>query len=448
MEVLDSLPDGGVDSIYLLATEAETEVVALVVDGQLVDSAVPGQHVEVVLAATPFYVEGGGQVSDTGVIVDDAEKPAWSVAVSDTRRPVAGLIVHIGQVSAGTVRVGAAALAKVDMDRRWDIMRNHTATHLLHAELRYILGPHVRQAGSLVAPDRLRFDFTHPTMLTSEELAAIEQGVNDAVFANYPVAWRWSAYKDAVAGGAMALFGEKYGEEVRVVEVGSRGDAWSKELCGGCHVSNTSEIGVFHILGESSTGAGVRRIEAVTGRGAHELMHERLALLERTASFLGVAETEVDRKVLALLDQVASHQKELARLREDLARQEFEVLLDRVVDVDGVDVLAESVAAADANVMRQMTDWFRNSQGSGVVVLGAAINGKPSFVASVTQDLVDRGLHAGRLVQAVAKKVGGGGGGKPNLAQAGGADLAGMRAALADVPQLVAEQLAASKGKR
>jgi alanyl-tRNA synthetase len=369
------------------------------------------------------------------------------VAVADTRRPVAGVIVHIGQVASGTVRTGAAALAKVDADRRWDVMRNHTATHLLHAELRYILGKHVHQAGSLVAPDRLRFDFTHPTMLTEQELRAIEQGVNDAIFANYPVAWHWKAYKDAVASGAMALFGEKYGDEVRVVEVGAKGDAWSKELCGGNHVANTSEIGVFHVVGESSTGAGVRRIEAVTGRGAHELMQERLALLERTASFLGVGETEVDRKVVVLLDQVATQQKEIARLREDLARQEFEVLLERVVEVDGIDVLAEQVAAADANVMRQMTDWFRNSLGSGVVVLGAAIGGKPNFVAAVTQDLVDRGLHAGKLVQAVAKKVGGGGGGKPNLAQAGGADLAGMRSALASVPALVAEQLAASKGK-
>ena len=448
MGVLEKLPAGGVDSVYLMAAQSETEIVAIVADGQLVDAAVAGQQVEIVLAATPFYVEGGGQVSDTGVIVDPAEQPAWTMTVADTRRPVAGVVVHIGQVTAGTVRVGASALAKVNTDRRWDIMRNHTATHLLHAELRYILGTHVRQAGSLVAPDRLRFDFTHPTMLSEQELKAIEQGVNDAIFANYPVAWHWKAYKDAVAGGAMALFGEKYGDEVRVVEVGAKGEAWSKELCGGSHVTNTSEIGVFHVVNESSTGAGVRRIEAVTGRGAHELMQERLALLQRTASFLGVAEAEVDRKVLSLLDQVAVQQKELAHLREDLARQEFEALMERVVEVGGVDVLAETVAATDANVMRQMTDWFRNALGSGVVVLGAAINGKPYFVAAVTQDLVDRGLHAGKLVQSVAKKVGGGGGGKPNLAQAGGSDLAGMRAALADVPALVAEQLAAVKGKR
>ncbi len=446
--VLEQLPAGGVDTVYLMATQSETEVVAIVAGGQLVESASAGEQVEIVLASTPFYVEGGGQVSDTGVICDDAEPPAWNVAVTDTRRPVAGVVVHIGQVTAGTVRVGAAALAKVDADRRWDIMRNHTATHLLHAELRYILGKHVRQAGSLVAPDRMRFDFTHPTMLSEQELRAIEQGVNDAIFANYPVSWRWKAYKDAVAGGAMALFGEKYGDEVRVVEVGAKGEAWSKELCGGNHVTNTSEIGVFHVVSEGSTGSGVRRIEAVTGRGAHELMQERLAQLQRTASFLGVPESEVDRKVLSLLDQVTTQQKELARLREDLARQEFEALLELVVDVAGVDVLAASVAAADANVMRQMTDWFRNAQGSGVVVLGAAINGKPNFVAAVSQDLVDRGLHAGKLVQSVAKKVGGGGGGKPNLAQAGGSDLAGMRAALADVPALVAEQLAVTKGKR
>ncbi|MCB0239066.1 MAG: alanine--tRNA ligase, partial [Anaerolineae bacterium] len=207
----------------------------------------------------------------------------------------------------------------------------------------------------------------------------------------------------------------------------------------------TSEIGIFRIVSEGSVGSGARRIEALTGRKAQELMSERLDTLQRASSFLGVPETELDRKVLALMDQMSSQQKEIARLREDLARLEFEGLLERVVEVEGVDVLAVQVAAADNNVMRQMTDWFRDQLGSGVVVLGAAINGKPAFVAAVTDDLVKRGVHAGKLVQAVAKKVGGGGGGRPNLAQAGGVDLLGMRGALADVPALVAEQLATGK---
>ncbi|HSN76107.1 MAG TPA: alanine--tRNA ligase [Anaerolineae bacterium] len=454
--VLDRLPAGGVEHLYLLAGEAETTVAAIVANGALVSQAQQGQQVEIVLAATPFYVESGGQVSDTGVIRSAAGASLgnrWEVVVGDTRRPVAGVIVHSGQVVHGVVTEGAPAAAEVDMARRWDIMRNHTATHLLHAELRRVLGTHVHQAGSLVAPDRLRFDFTHPGMLSEQELAAIEHGVNDAIFSNHSVDWRWMAYKDAVATGAMALFGEKYGDEVRVVEVGAPSapinqsthqpiSLISRELCGGNHVNNTSQIGVFHVGSEGSVGSGVRRIEALTGRGAHALLQERLDLLQRTASTLGVPATEVDRKVQALLEQVSSQQKELARLREELARQEFQTLLAQVVEIQGgVKVLAQQVAAADSNVMRQMTDWFRNQLGSGVVVLGAGIDGKPQLVAAVTDDLVGRGVHAGKLVQAVARRLGGGGGGRPNLAQAGGVDLAGLPAALAEVSGLVAGQL-------
>ena len=469
--VLDRLPAGGVEHLYLLASEAETTVAAIIAGGAPVAQAHEGQLVEIVLAATPFYVESGGQVSDTGVIRSatfevfgnleglTATSPAWEVVVNDTRRPVAGVIVHIGQVTRGTVTEGDRAVAAVNVQRRWDIMRNHTATHLLHAELRRVLGDHVHQAGSLVAPDRLRFDFTHPGTVSEQDLAAIEQGVSDWIYRNDPVAWRWMAYKDAVATGAMALFGEKYGDEVRVVEIGapapptdhrspitdypSPRSLVSRELCGGNHVHNTAEIGVFHISSEGSVGSGVRRIEAVTGRGAHALLQERLNLLHRAAVTLGVPEVEIDRKAQALLEQIAGQQKELARLRQQAARQEFQALLGQVVLVaDGVQVLAQPVTAADANVMRQMTDWFRNQLGSGVVVLGAAIDGKPQLVAAVTDDLVSRGVHAGKLVQAIAKQLGGGGGGRPNLAQAGGVDLAGLPAALAEAPALVANQLA------
>ncbi|HNS02856.1 MAG TPA: alanine--tRNA ligase [Anaerolineae bacterium] len=441
--VLERLPAGGVDHLYLVATESESAVVALIADGAVVSQASAGQQVEIVLAATPFYVESGGQVSDTGIIRSVAGSPSWEVAVSDTRRPVAGVIVHRGQVTHGAVTEGSQAVAAVDVQRRWDIMRNHTATHLLHAELRRVLGAHVHQAGSLVAPDRLRFDFTHPGMVSEQELAAIEQGVNDWIYRNDPVTWRWMAYKDAVATGAMALFGEKYGDEVRVVEVGGAALPTlptSRELCGGNHVNNTAEIGVFHISSEGGVSSGVRRIEAVTGRGAHARLQERLGLLHRTASALGAPETEIERRAQALMEQVASQQKELARLREQAARQEFQTLLSKVVAVNGIQVLAQPVSAADANVMRQMTDWFRNQLGSGVVVLGAGIDGKPQLVAAVTDDLVARGVHAGKLVQTIAKRLGGGGGGRPNLAQAGGVDLAGLPAALAETPALVAEQ--------
>jgi alanyl-tRNA synthetase len=448
LAALEQLANGGVEHIYLTSHEAHTQVDALIVDGKLVDHAAAGQTVEVILPITPLYVESGGQVADTGVIVDGSPQPAWEIAISRVERPVPGLITHVGVVKRGAVSVGAAALVKVDGARRYDIARNHTATHILHSELRYVLGAHVHQAGSLVAPDRLRFDFTHPTLLREEELRLIEQSVNDAVFANYPVSARWSSYKEAVAEGAMALFGEKYGDIVRVVEIGLPGATWSKELCGGTHVGSTGEIGIFHIISEGSVGSGARRIEALTGRAAQEFIQERLGMLQRTASFLGAPEAEVDRKVLSLLDQVTSQQKEISRLREEVARHQFEALMERVTQVDGVDVLAAPVATADVNTMRQMTDWFREQMGSGVVVLGAAIAGKPNFVAAVTPDLVSRGLHAGELVKAVAQKVGGGGGGKSTLAQAGGRDVAGMRGALADVPELVKQQLVAAKAKQ
>ncbi|MER2598312.1 MAG: alanine--tRNA ligase [Caldilineales bacterium] len=439
-EALDRLPAGGVEHLYLLAEELTTTVAALLVNGALVMEARAGQRVEVVLAATPFYVESGGQVSDTGILSGEG----WQVRVSDTRRPINGVIIHIGEVTQGTVPLGAAAHARVDTSRRADITRNHTATHLLHAELRRVLGDHVHQAGSLVAPDRLRFDFTHSLMLSDEQLAEIENGVNEAIYRNFPVQWRWMAYRDAVNTGAMALFGEKYGDEVRVVTVcepGSSSACMSRELCGGNHVAATGEIGAFHISSEGSVGSGVRRIEAVTGRGVHTWIQDHVGLLQRTSAALGVPEAELERKVQALLEQASAQQKEITRLREELARQEFHTLLADVQSVRGVPVLARQVAVADGNVMRQMTDWFRDRVPSGVVVLGAGINGKPQIVAAVADDLVKRGLHAGKLVQAVAQQVGGGGGGRPNLAQAGGVDLAALPAALALVPELVANAL-------
>ncbi len=440
------LPEGAVRHVCYETAEVEAPVLAILRDMQLISTARAGDKVELVLPETPFYVESGGQVADTGVIAryeDGQETPVWEVRVDEARRPVPGLIVHVGEVIQGTVRAGDWALATIDWERRFDIMRNHTATHLLHAELRYILGEHVHQAGSLVAPDRLRFDFTHSAMLTEEELAAIEQSVNDAILAGYPVEATWSTYKQAVSEGAIALFGEKYGEEVRVLRIGWPGELVSQELCGGTHVSNTSEIGLFHIISEGSVGAGVRRIEAVTGRWAQRLVQRQLALLHRTATFLGCQEEEVDRKVLSLLDQVQSLQKENARLRQALAKRDFETLLQKVQDIEGVKVLAAPVEAADVDTMRNMSDWFRERLGSGVIVLGAAIGNRPSFVAAVTPDLVERGFHAGQIVKVVAEAVGGGGGGRPTMAQAGGRDLSRMAEALQLVPQWVERKLRA-----
>jgi alanyl-tRNA synthetase len=292
-----------------------------------------------------------------------------------------------------------------------------------------------------VAPDRLRFDFTHGAMLTQEELDAIEQSVNDAILANYPLQAEEKTYQEAVTAGAMALFGEKYGDEVRVIEIGVPGEPFSQELCGGTHVRQTGEIGLFRIISESSVGAGVRRIEAVTGRAAQQLVQERLGVLDAAATHLGAPPEEVDRAVLRLMGELHERQKENVQLRRQLARLEFESLLQQVQKVNGVQVVAERVQASDIETLREMTDWLRNQLGSAVIVLGAVIDDKPNFVAAITPDLVERGLKAGNLIKQVARVVGGGGGGRPTLAQAGGRDPDRLDEALELVPGVIGELL-------
>ena len=425
--------------------ELEEAVAALLKDGQRVTSVRAGDQVEVVLPRTVFYVASGGQVADTGAIAafrPNSDEPIWEIQVTDVKRPAAGLIVHVGQVTRGTPREGDTALAAVDGDRRWDIMRNHTATHLLHSELRYVLGDHVRQAGSLVAPDRLRFDFTHQGMLTQEQLDQVTRSVNDAVLANYPVHIEYMDRQAAIEAGAMALFGEKYGATVRTVRIGEP-EAFSFELCGGTHVVESADIGPFVVTSEEAAAAGIRRIEAVTGRGALDLIHQRLGALSNIATYLKANAAEVDRRVLTLLDEHQAAQKEITRLRRELAQRELETLLAKVEDVRGVTVLAGAVKQADGDTLREMTDWFRARVPSGVVVLGSVFENRPHFVASVTDDLVKRGVDAGKLVKAVARVVGGGGGGKPNLAQAGGKDAARLPEALAQVKGAVEGMLAA-----
>ncbi|MGD9315439.1 MAG: alanine--tRNA ligase [Anaerolineae bacterium] len=432
-------PDG-VEHPYDAYVEMESVVLAILREGEPVGIANEGDEVEVVLAATPFYVESGGQESDTGLLAryeEGQEAPNWEIEIGDMRQPVPGLIVHVGRVRRGRPRVEDPVWAMVDAARRVDIARNHTATHLLHSELRYILGEHVQQAGSLVAPDRLRFDFTHGAMLTQDELDAVEQSVNDAILANYPLVAEQVGYEEAVTAGAMALFGEKYGDEVRVIKIGVPEEPFSQELCGGTHVHQTGEIGLFRIVSEGSVGAGVRRIEAVTGRAAQQLVQKRLGVLDATASHLGAIPEEIDRAVLRLLGELHQQQKDLADLRREVARMEYENLLQHVQQVEDAQVLAARVQAADLETLREMTDWLRNRLGSVVIVLGAVINEKPNFVAAITPDLVERGLQAGTLIKRVARVVGGGGGGRPTLAQAGGRDPQRLDEALALVPEAV-----------
>jgi len=444
----DQLPPTGVTHNPYDSTTMQTRVVAILRNGAVVQTAGEGQKIEIVLESTPFYVEAGGQVSDTGWIRQPAGNGTdhnWEMEVTEVSKPINGLIVHEGILRRGTVTVGDAALAGVDEPRRWDIRRNHTATHILHRELRRKLGDHVAQAGSLVAPDRLRFDFSHPQMVEPDELEAIEAAVNQTILADFSVVDRQQDYndlKEAISTGQiMALFGEKYGDKVRVIRIGDADKTYSQELCGGTHVQHTAQIGSLHITSEGSAAAGIRRIEAVTGRAAQSLALERLRTLEQTAAFLKVQPEEVYQRAEALVAQMQEREKQIRELERKVARAEFEGMLAQAKEVNGVKVVALKVDVPDPSMLREMGDWFRDRLGSGVVVLGTVIKDKPSFIATVTKDLTNQGLHAGKLVKQVAQIVGGGGGGSPTMAQAGGKDVSRLEEALAKVDQLVSQSM-------
>ena len=436
----NKLPPAGVEYNPYDSLEVEGELLAMVKEGEPVTSAAIGDVVEVILPATSFYIEAGGQVSDTGTIAA-AEEPGWEIRVMDVRRPAAGAIVHLGEVVKGTPHVGDLAIATVDGERRHDIMRNHTATHLLHAELQRVLGEHARQAGSLVAPDRLRFDFTHPVAMTPEELEEVEAGVNRHILHSHSLSIRHRPLQEAIAEGAMALFGEKYGEVVRTISIREGEHVFSYELCGGTHVDNTADIGVFLITSEGSAAAGIRRIEAITGRAAYELIQRRFKAMKRTAGLLSVPVDEVPERVEALQKELDAAVKQLNRVRQQAAFGEFRRLLQNPAEVGGIPVLAAVLPDAAADTLRQMTDQFRDKYASGVVVLGSAHESRPVIIAAVTDDLIKRGLHAGELVKAVASVVGGSGGGRPNLAQAGGKDASKLPEAISAVVPLVQEKL-------
>ncbi|MCO5195110.1 MAG: alanine--tRNA ligase [Anaerolineae bacterium] len=411
-------------------------IVALLQDGAGVDTVSGSEVVEVVTLATPFYVEAGGEVSDTGTITTES----GTMAVTDTMRPVAGLIVHKGKLVSGTLSVGQLADVVVDNTRRSDIRRNHTATHILHRELRAILGTHVTQQGSLVAPDRLRFDFSHNEPVSAEKLNTIEAAINDAILTNYDVFAEYMGQKEAIAAGAMALFGEKYGDIVRTVKIGPQGD-YSMELCGGLHVQRTGDIGRFNFTYEGSVASGVRRVEAVTGRGAQAFVAQRLTQLETVADQLNAPIAEVEQRIEAIMHENRALHKELEQLRSQMIKSQFDTLWDTLQAVDGVNLLVGTVTGASAENLREMADWFRDRVGSGVAVLATVKDDHPLLVAVVTQDVIKRGVKAGDLVREVAKLVGGGGGGRPNLAQAGGRDATKLPSALATVPDLIRSAL-------
>ncbi len=417
---------------------SEGKVLALFSEGDPVDQAVEGQPVEVLLPQTGFYIESGGQVGDRGKI--EARDGSWSITVDQVRRPATGVIIHIGTVEKGNPNVGDEAVAEVDKSRRMDIMRNHTATHLLHAQLHKILGEHARQAGSLVAPDRLRFDFTHPEALTQEQLDAIERGVNQDILEAHELSIKVKSLQTAMSEGAMALFGEKYGENVRTITIDPEHPI-SYELCGGTHVENTADIGSFLIVSEGSAAAGIRRVEAVTGRAAYDVIHNRNKILRRAARLTNASIEDVTEKISNLQDEVESLRIELGKIRQEWVKKEFEEKLTGMTNISGIPVLSVELKGADLDTLRQMTDLFRSKNPSGVVAVGSVINDKPMIICSVTEDLVKRGINAGEIVRHAASIIGGSGGGRPVLAQAGGKDASKLPEAMASIPALLEGKL-------
>ena len=378
--------------------------------------------------------------------------PNGIVLVEDTQSPVAGLIVHRGVVERGEISLGEAVTAQVDPARRLDAARNHSGTHLLHASLRSVLGPHVRQAGSLVAPDRLRFDFSHVSPLSPQEVESVQSLANERVRDNLTVRSVETTYSEAVQQGALAFFGDRYGDVVRVVAMSS-GDPFgaaqdgpldsaqdgpfSLEVCGGTHVAATGQVGAMLVLGESSIGGGMRRIEAVTGRTAEAMMVDYAAKLESLARKLQTPVADLETRLDSFIQDTEELKRRLATLERGTLRSEAERMLERVVEVEGVKVVAGRTSATSAEGMREMGDYLKAKLASAVVVLGAVVDGSPMLVAMVTPDLVNKGLHAGNMARETAGVMGGSGGGRPDMAQAGGRNASKLDEALRGVPELV-----------
>ncbi len=413
------------------ALKESTRIVGIVVANEGVNDIADAQKAGIVLEDTPFYAEMGGQVGDTGII--RAEGGLFSV--SNTVKLGAHTTLHQGYVSEGSLSVGDPVTAEVDTERRADIARNHTATHLLHYALRKVLGEHVQQRGSLVDPSKLRFDFSHLSPLTAKEIARIQDIVNAEIRHNHAVFDEQLPYKEAVAAGAMALFDEKYGDTVRVLSVGQ--PAVSVELCGGTHVSASGEIGFFEIVSESSIGSGLRRIEAVTGREAVKLASASINTLHSIGKLLDSAPEGIMEKVQALIASRDAEIKRAEALERQAALKDVSALLGQAKDVDGIKLLALRVKPTRPETLRDMADAIMSKLGSAVVVLGTVNDDKPYFVVTVTPDLTAQGYHAGNIIRQTAAITGGGGGGKPGLAQGGGKDISRLDEAIAAVPDLL-----------
>ena len=433
----ESLGVGATQFLGYEQISASSPIVGLIADDEVVSEATAGQSVEVVLVQTPFYAEGGGQIGDAGTLTG----PDGSIEVHDTQAVMPDVIMHFGKVSEGTVRLGDTVEANVDPTRREDTARNHTATHMLHAALREVLGPHVRQAGSLVAPERLRFDFSHVQPVTDDELWQVQHLVNEKIRQNSGVHRDEDTYSSAIQRGALAFFGDRYGERVRLIEI-ANGDTFSFEVCGGTHVHHTGEVGSVYILGESSIGAGMRRLEAVSGRAAERLVWERFNREDGLAGMLNTTPPELGSAVQRIQDENDDLRRQLATLERQNSLQAAEILLDSKQDINGVSVLSARTEASNSDSMREISDWLRDKMGSGIVVLGAVINDRPTISVGITRDLVDGGADARDYARDLGRIIGGGGGGRPDMAQAGGRNADKLDEAIAGAADIVRQKTA------
>lgn len=431
----ESLGVGATQFLGYEQISASSPIVGLIADDEVVSEATAGQSVEIVLVQTPFYAEGGGQIGDAGTLTG----PDGSIEVRDTQAVMPDVIMHFGKVANGVVRLGETVQADVDPLRREDTARNHTATHMLHAALREVLGPHVRQAGSLVAPDRLRFDFSHVQPVTDDELWQVQHLVNEKIRQNANVHRDEDTYSSAIQRGALAFFGDRYGERVRLIEI-ANGDIFSFEVCGGTHVHHTGEVGSVYILGESSIGAGMRRLEAVSGRTAERLVWERFSREDSLASSLNTTPPELGSAVQRIQDENDELRRQIQALERQNTLQAAEILLDSKQDINGVSVLSARTEASNADGMREISDWLRDKMGSGIVVLGAVINDRPTISVGITRDLVDDGADAREYARELGRIIGGGGGGRPDMAQAGGRNADKLDAAIAGAHDIVRQK--------
>ncbi len=417
---------------------ADAEVIGIVQDSQLLNEATKGENVEIVLAETPFYAARGGQIGDTGHM----RNSATSIRVNDCQAPYGHLNVHSCEIESGNVSVGDVLTVEVDGDRREKIRRNHTATHLVHAALREVLGTHVRQSGSLVAPDYLRFDFTHMDALTPEEIIKVQDRVNLAIRENLPVEVHWTTYGKAVEEGALAFFGDTYEHDVRTIKIDA---PWSYELCGGTHMDATGGIGIFVIVGQSGIGSGIRRIEALTGIGAEEEVQRRFGIVDRVAATLRVDDDHVLDRTEALLAELESTRRRATQLEEQLLINEVggsknaDQGYDFLIEVNGrnIPVEVKTISASSVDAMRRTGDHMRDRLGSGVVVLGSVVGERPVIIVMATSDIAGKVVHAGNIAKGISATIGGGGGGRPDAAQAGARDPSRIDEALRNTRSVV-----------